>query len=668
MIKKIGVIVCVLMIFIGSLGAKKPTVKSDIRTWQLPSPTYLADTVPVDTGYLNLPLREPVFQHSISNVWNGSLVSPVQSRLYFTRPDVVDDIFGKQYTPYLITPSNVRFYHTNLPFSNIAYKKGFTTYHEENEINFLFAGNVTKRVNLGLQLNYLNAAGHYLNQENKVFNGAVFGSYNGNHYSLQAAFLFATLSNFENGGIVDLEDLKGTLEPEDIPVRLKGMSGYRYLSGFVNHYYSITTEREHHDTIEITNNFGEKELKDTLRIEYIPVITFAHTIDINNSNRRYVEQEASQGYYANTYRSWAQSRDSSDVLTISNTLSVTFEEVFNKVLKFGAIIYATNECQRFYYPTFFNKVDLPATNNTSDTLRSYSMTFQQLDTGRYQWTNNTFLGGSIFKKTGKFLRYGVNGDVCLVGYKIGQFQVNGHVLGNIPLGKDTMSLFAKVSFKNETPTYYLQHYTSNHFVWNNDFSKPMRFYVKGEVAYPTTWVKPSATIEFENVTRPIWFSATDGLPYQYDGNVQIFAANVHCDITTPWVNLENNVVYQHSSSSVIPVPAITLFHNLYYHGTWFRALDAQMGVSMRYFTKYYAPILNPATGQFCVQEEVKIGNYPVMDVYLNFFVRYLHLNFFAHYTHINHLFMRKNTDCQIMPYYPYNPDVFRAGLSWYFYR
>lgn len=196
----------------------------------------------------------------------------------------------------------------------------------------------------------------------------------------------------------------------------------------------------------------------------------------------------------------------------------------------------------------------------------------------------------------------------------------------------------------------------------------MRFNVSGEVSYPTKWVKPRVNIDFENVTRPIWFSATDGLPHQYDGNVQVLAANVHCDITTPWVNLENNVVYQHSSSSIIAVPALTLYHNLYYHGTWFKALDAQIGVDLRYFTKYYAPILNPATGQFCSQETTKIGNYPVLNVYMNFFVRYLHLNFFAHYTHFNHLFMRENTDCQIMPNYPYNPDVFRAGLSWYFYR
>ena len=668
MTKKIGVIVCVLTLVAGTLVAKPKTVKTEIRSWQLSAPTYQADTVPMDTSYINLPMKEYLNRYSISNAWNGTLVSPMQSKLYFDRTRTIDDIFGTAYQPYIITPSDIRFYNTNVPYSMLAYKKGFTTYHEENELNFIFAGNVNKRLNLGLQANYLSAAGHYLNQENKLFNGAVFGSYNGDHYSFQAAFAFATLSNFENGGINDLNDLTGTLEPEDIPVRMKGMSGYRYLTGFINHYYSLTVEREHHDSVEIENNFGEKEKVDSVRIEYVPVTTFSHTLDINNSNRRYIETKPSQGYYPDKlYRNWSETRDSSDVLTIRNTLAVTFEEEFNTLLKFGAVVYASNEFQRFAYPTGTRFTDLPVINNDADTIMAHTAWMQPLDSYAYRWTNNTFVGGSIYKKRGDILRYGVNGDVCLIGYKLGEFQVNGHVDTDFRLGKDTMHITAAVSFRNETPSVYWQSYTSNHFCWENDFSKPMRLDVGGVVAYPTEWVKPAVKVNFANLTNPLWFDA-DGLPKQYDGNVQVIATDIHCDLTTPWINLENNVVWQHSTSSVIPLPMITLYHNLYYHGTWFKALDAQIGVDLRYHTKYYAPILNPATGQFCVQNELEVGNYPVMNVYINFHVRSLHLNFFAHYTHFNHLFMRNNTNCQIMPYYPYNPDVFRAGLAWQFYR
>lgn len=668
MTKKIGVIVCLLTFLAGSLGAKTKTVKTVIRAWQLSAPAYQADTTALDTTFLNLPMRDPLNDYSISNVWNGSLISPVESRIYFSRLNTIEDIFGKAYQPFVITPKDVKFFNTTVPYSNIAYKKGFTTYHEENELDFLFAGNVNKRLNLGLQAAYHNAAGHYLNQENKLFNGAVFGSYNGDHYSLQAAFTFATISNFENGGIIDLDDLMGTLEPEDIPVRMKGMSGYRYLSGLLNHYYSITVEREHHDSIEVKNNFGEKEKKDTVRIEYVPVTTFAHTFDLNNSTRRYIEEDATQDYYTDTYRNWSETRDSTDVLTIRNTLSVTFEEEFNTLLKFGAVVYATNECQRFSYPVGVSGKELLRFDNPYDTLMTNPTVFQALDAYHYQWTNNTFVGGSIYKNRGKWVKYGFNGDVCVFGYKLGEFQVNGHVNGDFKVGKDTMSIAASAFFRNEAPSWYLKNYISNHFRWTNDFTKPMRFYVGGHVAYPTKWVKPKIKVGFENMTNPIWFDATDGLPHQFDGNVQIISVDGRVDLTTPWINLENNVVWQHSTSDIMALPMITLYHNLYYHGTWFRALDAQIGVDLRYHTAYYAPILNPATGQFCAQTEYKVGNYPVMNVYMNFHVRSLHLNFFAHYTHFNHLFMRKNTDCQIMPFYPYNPDVFRAGLAWSFYR
>ena len=285
----------------------------------------------------------------------------------------------------------------------------------------------------------------------------------------------------------------------------------------------------------------------------------------------------------------------------------------------------------------------------------------------YQWTNNTFVGGALYKNRGKWVHYGFDGDVCVLGYKLGEFQVNGHIDGDFRVGKDTMYIRASAFVKNETPSYYLQHFASNHFRWDNDFQKTYRFYVGGEIAYPTRWVKPQVNVGFENLTRYIYFGA-DGLPVQHEGNVQVLSADVRCDLTTPWVNLENHVVYQWTSDAAMPLPAFTLYHNLYYHGTWFRAMDAQIGVDMRYFTSYYAPLLNPATGQFCVQNTTRVGNYPILNVYANFYVRSLHLRFFAHYTHFNHLFMKSNPTYFAMPGYPMNPDIFRAGLAWHFYK
>jgi hypothetical protein len=134
--------------------------------------------------------------------------------------------------------------------------------------------------------------------------------------------------------------------------------------------------------------------------------------------------------------------------------------------------------------------------------------------------------------------------------------------------------------------------------------------------------------------------------------------------------LENRVVIQHSTNdSVMPVPLVILQNRLYYHGVWFRrAMEAQIGVDLRYFTRYHSPVLCPATGLFATQQEVKTGNYPWMSVYANFYVRSIRLRFFAHYQHLNRLFMQKNTNYLAMPDYPTNRDIFRAGVAWHFYK
>lgn len=648
---------------------RKATVKTIIKSWQLPAPAHLADTVEVDTAFLNLPMRDYLNDYSISNSWNGNMISPVQSRIYFRRLNTIEDIFAKQYQPYILTAKDVRFYNSTVPYSRVAYKKGFTKNQEENEINFFFTGNITPALNLGVEINYLTAMGHYASQEAKLFNSSVFGSYNGEHYSLHAAVTFNNLSNFENGGLQTVADLNSPLQPEDLPVLLNGMSGYRYISGFLNHSYSIGMETERVDSIEFVNDFGEKDKRDTIIMEYTPLITFAHDFETNNSVRRYIERTP-QAYFPQSYYNQQGTHDSTNVLNIVNTLSVTFEEAFNKVLRFGATVYARNECQRYMG---YQRAGMPF---MVEDLAPFSTTIQEhrklqwmTDTlFSHQWTNNTFIGGSIYKKTGRLIRYDVTGDVCLAGYKIGEFNVDGHIDAGFRVGQDSMTISARAFVRNETPSWYLQHFESNHFRWDNDFGKTYRFYVGGRWAYPTTWVKPAVDVGFENITRYIYFDK-EGMAQQHEGNIQVISADAQVDLTTPWINLENHVVYQHSSSDKLPLPTICLYHNLYYHGSWaHKAMDAQIGVDMRYFTRYYAPMLNPATGQFCVQDSELIGNYPVLNVYASFYVHLLQLRFFAQYTHINHLFMRDNLNYMTMPSYPMNPDVFRAGLSWHFLR
>ena len=645
-------------------------VPTHMRAWKLDTWTGVADSLQgIDSTYMHLPMRSHINDYSISNVSNSNLVSPLQSRIYFDRQKTVDFIFADVYTPFIITPQQVKYYHTTTPYSTVGYKKGFVSDLAQNEINFSFTGNVSERVNLGMTIDYLNSYGRFANQEAKTVLGSVFGSYNGDHYSLQSSFTWNTLSNFENGGLLNTDDLLGVLKPEDMPVRMKGMSGFKYLSGYLNHYYSICVERERKVQYKERDGAGNWVKKDSIKIEYVPVTTFRHMFEVNNATKRYVEKSLSQSILPNAYRNISATNDSAACLTIKNTLAVVFEEEFNTLLKFGATVYAMNEVQRHISPIGKAAPSIATGDSPFGNLIEWypDTAFYWVPDTLYgpHWTNNTYIGGALYKNQGKYVHYGFDGNVCVLGYKIGEFQVNGHLDAGFRIGKDSLTLMAKAYIKNETPDYYLQHYQSNHYQWENNFGKTYRFYVGGEVAYPTQWVQPKLNVSFENIKNHIYFDA-DGSPQQASENIQVLAADVQLNVTTPWVNLDNHAIYQYTSSNKLPLPALTLYHNLYYHGCWFKALDTQIGVDMRYFTKYYAPILNPALGQFCIQDQEQVGNYPVMNVYANFYVRSLRLKLFVQYQHINTLFMNK--PYFEMPGYPMAPGMFRAGLAWHFYK
>ena len=651
-----------------AMQAAEKVVPTIIRAWQLDAWTGVADTLAsIDSSYIDYPMRDRLNDYSISNVTNSNLISPSQSRIYFARQKTTDFIFADAYTPYIITPQQVKYYHTTTPYSTIAYKKGFVTNLDQNDISFSFTGNVTRRTNLGMTIDYLNSYGRFANQEGKTVFGSVFGSYNGDHYSLQSSFTWNTLSNFENGGLMNPSDLQGVLKPEDMPVRMQGMSGLRYLSGYLNHYYSICVERERKVNYRERDEEGKWVKKDSIKIEYVPVTTFRHIFEVNDAVKRYKEKTATQSILPNLYRNPKATNDSAACLTIKNTLAVTFEEEFNTWLHFGAMVYAMNESQRHITAIgqTENIVHLePWGNNYGDVLAN-TLHLMPDTLYKQRWTNNTYVGGALYKHRGQYIHYGFDGNVCLLGYKLGEFQINGHLDAGFRLGKDSMTVIAKAFFRSETPDYYLQHYRSNHYRWDNNFQNTLRLLVSGEVAYPTQWVKPKLNVSFENITKHIYFD-TDGTPKQMDGNIQVLAADLQLNITTPWVNLDNHVIYQHASSDKLPLPALTLYHNLYYHGCWVKALDVQIGVDLRFFTKYNAPLLNPALGQFCIQNIEQVGNYPVMNVYANFYVKSLRLKLFAQYQHFNASFMNKQY--YEMPGYPMGPDMFRAGLAWHFYK
>ena len=97
-------------------------------------------------------------------------------------------------------------------------------------------------------------------------------------------------------------------------------------------------------------------------------------------------------------------------------------------------------------------------------------------------------------------------------------------------------------------------------------------------------------------------------------------------------------------------------------------LDCDLGADVRYFTKYEAPDFVPGMAQFAVQENpesrVKIGNYPFVNAYANFFLG--HTRFFVMMSHVN--CSGSGGNYFLTPHYPANQRIFRFGVSWNFFN
>jgi len=370
-------------------------------------------------------------------------------------------------------------------------------------------------------------------------------------------------------------------------------------------------------------------------MEYVPVTKFAHTLKFEDARKRYFENEVDTTFYDKTYGIGLQTNDTASLKKLTNTLSVSLAEEFNKWMNFGLLAYVENDIHK--YGLLEN-----------DSLKSVIET-------------STRFGGVLSKQSGKIFRYSITGEACLFGHRQGDFMLDANLMGNFKLWNDSVELSANGFVRSDKPSYFIHKYESNHFRWDQNFSSIYRTHLGGTFSIPTKSF--ALKINIENIKQYIYFNA-ESLPSQFAGNIQVIAADLKQDFHVGKFTLENNLVYQVCShKTYLPLPMLSLYHNLHVDMKWFKVLSVQVGANMRYHTKYYAPAYMPATGQFHTQTDLLIGDFPVVSAYINCHLK--RTRFFIEYFHLNQKFM--NTAYFSMPNYPLNPALVKIGLSWNFY-
>lgn len=641
--KKLGLFCAGLLLFATVFGQpqkesatpqKKVLPKSEVRNWRIDERFGFKDSVAVDTLITSYQDNNPVNNYSIANSWNGNLGSPLQSKIYFDRTNKTDYLFSLPYDAYVITPEDVSFFSTNIPYSHLVYRSALPKYSEEDYFKALLTMNANKRLNVGGLFNYIYARGQYANQAADMKNGGFWMSYENKHYSGNAVIMFNRFKNYENGGISDSTFIlnpqavvgSATFAPKDIPTRLNDV-----ISNYNNDIYFYNQRYRFGKDVEIQVN------EDSVKKEFLPISSIVHAIKFEYARKRYHERTVPTDFYDSTYLNTSYTNDSSCYWSLKNTVGFTLEEDFNKVLRFGIETFVEYD------------------------LRYHALVFDSLKKGYYE--NLLKVGLQIAKRKGKVLTYDARGEVYVLGPKAGEFNLMGNVYTIFRVKKDELRLDGGVGFYNETVSNFVENYSSNHFRWDNHFKNNLRFNAKVRFSVPTRGI--SLGVQMENVKNLVYFN-TKGLPEQYNGNVQVLAADVTANVGVWRLHLDNQLVYQFTGNrAILPLPDLALYSNLYYKDKFFKVLTFQAGVSVRYHTAYYGPVYVPATGQFRIQNETLVGNYPELNVYLNFHLK--RMRFYVQYAHWNKGVFGINNYFS-MPNYPINPGTFQFGLSWTFYN
>ena len=405
----------------------------------------------------------------------------------------------------------------------------------------------------------------------------------------------------------------------------------------------------------------KKNAEDSLfyKSEYVPVTSFIHTVKFDNYRRIYEAYQTPADYYLNEYYDAGRLTgdsiyDQTKHWHMKNTFAIAMLEGFNKWAKAGLKAFASYDLRHYELPTM---------------------------EGGFEKYNEHVLsvGGQLSKQEGKTLHYNAVAEIGLTGVDAGTLAIDGNVDVNIPFLGDTLQVRGDAFFHRETPSFYYRNYHARHLWWENDLDKTIHTRIMGTLSFPKTRTKLRVAVdEIKNYT---YFSQSyditeEGLrkgvmvtPMQESGGINLLTAQLEQNFRLGILNWENQFTYQHSSKeSVLPVPDFNVYTNLYIKFKVVKVLNIDLGADMRYFTSYEAPDYSPYMGQYTVQgngeNNVKIGNYPIVNVYANVHIK--HTRFFVMMSHINAGQGDKNYF--FAPHYPMNERVFRIGVSWNFFN
>ena len=241
--------------------------------------------------------------------------------------------------------------------------------------------------------------------------------------------------------------------------------------------------------------------------------------------------------------------------------------------------------------------------------------------------------------------------------------------------KNDYQLSFNFLFTNKPTNYNHRLYSSNYinYNWNNDFKNiktkligldlKLRKFSNISIDY----VKVNNLTQFEKIINENLGGETTHsiFPIQSDGNLELIKVRFSRKINFGKFSVDSKLLIQKSlADDIINLPEIISRNTIYYSSDMFKkALFLQTGLGFKYFSKFYMNGYDPLLSELYIQNDKKIGNFPVIDFFINAKIQQTRL--FFKFEHLNSSFTGYNF--YSAPNYPYRDFTFRFGLVWNFF-
>ena len=618
--------------------------------WTVDRNTNKVKIAPIDTTLALWRLDYPHYHKRLGNNSVGGLGQASQEVNYFERNTSREFTFARPYGAYAYSLDNVPFYNMKHPYIWMTYLESGQKRYREEHFEITASQNINPSTSLSVNYKARGARGKYDRSRIKNQNIATTFAHTGKRYSIHAAFMHNHIDQQESGGVVGEWAITDTVfeMPSGVPMRLAAAEAnnlYRNTSFFVKQSIGIPLQRM------TEKDFSMAELS---------AVYIGHLFEYNSWSKVYTDKYATytdERYERNengTFKSHTDTYYKEWLLNPDNTRDSLAERIITNRLFVQA------------QPWDRNGVVGTIDGGVGIDLHTYSQ-FALTDylSGKYERVKKTawFAYAGIDGKIRKYVDWGASFKLYPSGYRGGDFDLRAHAAFTAFIKGKPFTLSGEFSQSSSSAGYWMDHWLSNHYMWQNNFGK------ENETRFNVAFTVPDHGIELgfwqSVVTDKIYYGA-DCKPAQYDGAVSLTSIYAQKDFNIKGLHLNHRVLVQMSTNNeVVPVPLVSAFLS-YYYEFWVKrdVLRVQIGLDGRFNTSYYAQGYNPALSVFYNQREVEVGNYPYVDAFVS--AKWKRMRILFKYQHLNKGLFGNGEAFQIARY-PLNPGMFKLGISWAFY-